>query len=232
MADVIADLSQQLNSPANNENLPYVQMRFGSVVAISAIDNTCTITLSGDTATQISGVKAISTFQPAVGDNVCVFKQGTDVVVMGKFQTSTASSFAYITNIVTANNVLTPGGFVNLSSSPNSVTITKRFAPSNLFIALSVTGWGDVTSTGFTSGVNISGVGDFITGAINLDLDLDTGGDVQTRTQRVPCVGSVVIAGIPTGSVTVTIRIRNHGGSGNLHVDTGDFYTLTVQEIL
>jgi hypothetical protein len=232
MADVIADLSQQLNSPANSENLPYVQMRFGSVVAISAIDNTCTITLSGDTATQISGVKAISTFQPAVGDNVCVFKQGTDVVVMGKFQTSTASSFAYITNVVTNVNAPAAGaGFTDLISVPNSVTITKKFAPSNLFIALSITGWADGGSAGFTSGVNISGVGDFITGALNLDIVNTVSGGVTLRTQRVPCVGSVVIAGVPTGSVTVKIRVRNHGAN-NLHIDTGDFYTLTVQEIL
>jgi hypothetical protein len=231
MADIISDLSQEMNSPAKAENLPYLQMRFGTVVAINSPDNTCTITLSGDTV-QIPGVKSVNTFQPAVGDNVVVFKQGSDVVVFGKFQTSTQNAYAQITNIVSANNVIAgPSGFVNLSSSPNSVTITKRYAPSNLFVSLSITGWGDVTSTGFTAAVNVAGT-DYVTGAINLDLRLDTGGNTNTTTQRVPCVGSTVIAGLPTGSTTVTIRIKNHGGSGNLHVDTGDFYTLTVQELL
>jgi hypothetical protein len=235
MADVITDLSQQLNSPANNENLPYVQMRFGVVTAIQPLDNTCTIQLSGDTATDISGVKAISMFQPVVGDTVVCFKQGTDVVVFGKVQTSTSTSYAQITNIVSFNNVIPgiPGGtgYFTLSSTPNSVNFTKRYANSNLFVSLSITGWGDVTSTGFTAGVNVGGA-DYITGAINLDLIPDGGGDITTRTQRVPCVGSTVIAGLSTGVHTIFIRIKNHNATGNLHVDTGDFYTLTVQEIL
>jgi hypothetical protein len=232
MADVITEVANQLTSPSNNENLPYVQMRFGVVTAINAPDNTCTIQLSGDTSLNISGVKALNTFQPAVSDVVCCLKQGTDVVVIGKFQSSTANSFAQITNIVSANNVIAgPSGFVNLSSVPNSVTITKKYAPSNLFISLSITGWGDVASTGFTAAVNINGT-DYVCAAINLDLRTDTGGDTNTMTQRVPCVGSTVVSGLPTGPTTVTIRIKNHGLVGNLHVDTGDFYTLTVQEML
>lgn len=232
MADVVADVAQIINGPQNAENLPYLQMRFGTVTAINAFGNTCTIQLSGDTGTSIPNVKSLTSFQPTVNDFVCVLKQGTDVVVIGKFNASTAGAFGQITNIVSTNNVIAgPSGFVNLSSTPNSLTITKKYAPSNLFVALTITGWGDVTSTGFTAGVNVAG-SDYTCAAINLDLTLDTGGDVQARTQRVPCVGSTVIAGLPTGSTTVTIRIRNHNGTGNLHVDTGDFYTLTVQEFL
>ncbi|HEY0108146.1 MAG TPA: hypothetical protein VGB67_00895, partial [Fibrella sp.] len=196
MADEVTELANQLTSPANAENLPYLQMRFGVVTAINPPDNTCTIQLSGDTSLNISGIKAISMFQPAVNDTVVCFKQGTDVVVFGKVQTSTSTNYAQITNIVSFNNVISgiPGGtgFFTLSSTPNSVNFTKRHVSSNLFVSLSITGWGDVTSTGFTSGVNVGGV-DYITGAINLDLTADSGGDTQSRTQRVPCVGSTVI---------------------------------------
>jgi len=232
MADVLAEIAQQINGPQNDQNLPYLQMRFGVVTAIFAGDNSCSVQLSGDTGTTVTGVKALNTYQPTVGDTVTIFKQGSDAVAIGKFNASPAASFAQITNIITANNVITgPSGFVNLSSSPNSVTITKKYSTSNLFVSLSITGWGDVTSTGFTAGVNVAGT-DYVCAAINLDLRITSGGQTMTTTQRVPCVGSTVIAGLPTGSTTVTIRIKNHNSSGNLHVDTGDFYTLTVQELL
>src|ERR1044071_7344201 len=224
MSSPITEVANQLNSPSNNENLPYVQMRFGLVTAINAPDNTCTIQLSGDTS--------LNTFQPAVNDNVCCLKQGTDVVVIGKFQSGTFNAFAQAQNFVTANNVLTTAGvFFDLSSTPNSVSITKRYATSNLFVNLSITGWADVISGGMIAAVQIFST-DYICGSVTMDRLVDSGGNTDLRSARLTASGSTVISGLGAGAITAKIRIKNNVAGSNLHVDTGDYYSLTIQEVL
>lgn len=232
MTEPIADVAQALLAPDMTADLPYAQLRQGVITAISASDNTASMYLSGDTSQVVTGVHFLNNFQPTVGDTVFVLKNGTDVIGLGKVGTGTFTAYGQAQNVVTANNVITStAGFFNLSSSPNSVTLTKRFSTSNLFVNLSVTGWADVISGGMTVAVNIGGT-DYICGSITLDRRSDSGGDTITTTQRVPAVGSTVITGVPAGSVTAIIRIRNNVAGSNLHVDLGDYYSLTVQEVL
>lgn len=228
----IADVAQELNAPERTQDLGYAQLRQGTVQAINPSDNTASIYLSGDTSVLITGVHFFNSFQPTVGDTIFLLKSGTDLIGVGKVGTGTFTAYGQAQNVVTANNVITStAGFFNLSSSPNSVTLTKRFSTSNLFVNLSVTGWADVISGGMTVAVNIGGT-DYICGSITLDRRSDSGGDTILTTQRVPAVGSTVITGIGAGSVTAIIRIRNNVAGSNLHVDLGDYYSLTVQEVL
>lgn len=232
MPDPVVDIANQLNSVSNNENLPYTQMRFGLVTAINPADNTCTIQLSGDTSLNIPGVKALNNFQPTVNDNVCCLKQGTDVVVIGKFQSGTFNAYAQAQNFVTANNVITTSGvFFDLSSTPNSVSMTKRYSTSNLFVNLAITGWADVISGGMITAVQIFAT-DYICGSVTMDRLVDSGGDTALRSARLTAVGSTVISGLGAGAITAKIRIKNNVAGSNLHVDTGDYYSLTIQEVL
>lgn len=230
--DPIVAVADQLNDPANGQNLQYAQLRQGVITAINAGDNSCSLNLSGDTTTVVASVKCLLSYQPVVGDTIWLVKSGSDLIGLGRVGLSTAGAYGQASNVVSSNNVITStAGFFNLVSTPNSVTLTKRFSTSNLFVNLSVTGWADVTSGGMTTAVSIGGV-DYICGSITLDRRSDSGGDTITTTQRVPAAGSTVIPNIPAGSVTAIIRIRNNVGGSNLHVDTGDFYSLTVQEVL
>ena len=232
--DPIADVAQTLMDPAQSQDLQYAQVRQAVVTAINPSDNTASMYLSGDTSAVVTGVHFLNNFQPTVGDTVFVLKQASDVIGLGKVGTGTFTAYGQAQNVVSANNVITvTGGFFTLSSSPNSVTLTKRYSTSNLFVNLSITGWADVISGGMTCAVNIGGT-DYICGSITLDRRpvFGGGGGTVDLTQRVPAVGSTVITGIPAGSVTALIRIRNNVAGSNLHVDLGDYYSLTVQEVL
>lgn len=229
MTDPIQQVADQINDPSSTANLQYASLRQGVVTAINASDNSFSMNMSGDTSTVIAGVKCLTSFQPTIGDTIWCLKQNTDVIGIGKVQTGTFTAFGQAQNQVTANNVILAGntGFFNLSSSPNSVTLTKRFSTSNLFVNMAITGWGDVAGGGFfQTAVNISGT-DYIVGGVGFNAFNGAG-----VAARVPAVGSTVIASLPAGSVTATIRIRNVTGTGNLHVDTGDYYSLTIQEVL
>jgi hypothetical protein len=232
--DPILQVSDEILSPQGTVDLGYCSLLQGVVTAINSADNTFTATLGGDTSATVPGIKSLMSYQPTVGDTVMCLKQKTDVIGLGKMATTTAQAYGQASNVVSANNVITStAGFFTLSSSPNSVTLTKRFSTSNLFVNLSVTGWADVISGGMTVAVNIGGT-DYICGSITLDRRpiFGGGGGIVDLTQRVPAAGSTVISGIPAGSVTAIIRIRNNVAGSNLHVDTGDFYSLTVQEVL
>ena len=228
--DTVTDIAYELNAPAPGGE--YAQLRQGTVQAINASDNTASIYLSGDTSVLITGVHFFNSFQPTVGDTIWLGKQGTDLIGIGKVGTGTFNSYGQIQGIP-FNNVILAGntGWFDLSAVPNSTSITKRYSTSNLFINLSVTGWCDVASGTLQVAAQI-GFTDYICGSVNLDMLIDTGGDTDQRTARIPAVGSTVVTGLGAGAHTVKIRIRNPTGTGNLHVDGGDFYTMTVQEVL
>lgn len=233
MTDPIVAVADQLNDPANGQNLQYAQLRQGVVTAISPTDNSLTMFLSGDTTTPVIGIKCLNTFQPTVGDTVWCLKSGSDIIGIGKVATGTQTAFGQAQNFVTSNNVITAGaaGFFTLVSSPNSVTLTKRFSTSNLFVNLSVTGYGDVASGGILEvAINIGGT-DYIVAAATI-VSYSNTLPTAWLSGRVTAAGSTVIPSLPAGSITALIRIRNVSTVGNLHVDTGDFYSLTVQEVL
>jgi hypothetical protein len=226
-------VADQILDPSMTQNLPYAALRQGVVTAINAADNTFTMYLSGDTSTAVSGIKCLTTFQPTIGDTIWCLKQGTDIIGIGKVAISTAQAYGQAQNFVTASNVITLGGvFFDLSSTPNSVTMTKRYSTSNLFINLAISGWCDVASGGLIAAVQI-GFTDYICGSITLDMLVDNGGDTDLRSARGTAVGSTVIPGVAAGSVTAKIRIRSGVGFPSvLKVDNADFYSLTVQEVL
>lgn len=232
MTDPVQQVADQILDPSMTQNLPYAQLRQGVVTAINSGDNTFTMYLSGDTSTAVSGIKCLTTFQPTIGDTIWCLKQGTDIIGIGRVATSTAQAFAQAQNFVTALNVITTAGvFFDLSSSPNSVTMTKRYSTSNLFVNLAISGWSDVTSGGLITAVQI-GASDYLCGAITLDMLVDNGGDTDLRSARGTAVGSTVIPGIAAGSVTAKIRIKNGVGGSHLHIDSADYYSLTIQEVL
>lgn len=229
-------VADQILDPSMTQNLPYAQLRQGVVTAINSADNTFTMYLSGDTSTAVSGIKCLTTFQPTAGDTIWCLKQGTDIIGIGRVAISTAQAYGQAQNFVSAGNLITTAGvFFDLSSTPNSVTLTKRYATSNLFVNLAISGWADVTSGGMTAAVQI-GFTDYICGSIGLDMLMDnrTGltGDTDLRSARGQAVGSIVIPGLAAGSITAKIRIRNGVIGSNLHIDSADFYSLTVQEVL
>lgn len=230
--DPILQVSDEILSPQATVDLGYCSLLQGVVTAISSADNTFTATLGGDTSAVVAGIKSLTSFQPTVGDTVMCLKQKTDVVGIGKVAISTAQAYGQAQNFCTGATVV--GAFtgntnyVNLGSTPNSVTLTKRFSTSNLFVNLSVTGWGDVTTGQIMQvAVNIGGV-DYSVAAANARSF--TGNAFVSAT--ITAAGSTVIPSIAAGSVTATIRVRNAVTTGNIHVDTGDYYSLTVQEVL
>jgi hypothetical protein len=232
MTDPVVAVAQQLNDPANGQGLQYAQMRQGVITAINASDNSCSLNLSGDTSTVVAGVKCLTTYQPVVGDTIWLLKSGTDLIGIGKVGQGTFTAYGQVQNFCTGTTVV--GAFtgstayVNLGSTPNSATLTKRFSTSNLFVAMSVTGWGDVaTGQILQTAVNISGT-DYSVAAANARSF--TGNSFVSAT--VTAAGTTVIPSIPAGSVTATIRVRNVVTTGNIHVDTGDYYSLTIQEVL
>jgi hypothetical protein len=228
----VTDIAQELNAPQRAEDLGYAQLRQGTVQAINAGDNTASVYLSGDTTVLMPGVHFLDSFQPTVGDTVWFLKSSTDMIGIGKVATTTAGGYAQIQGIP-FNNVILAGntGFFNLSASPFQTNITKRYSTSNLFVNLAVTGYNDVASGTLQVAVNTNFT-DYICGSITNDMIVDNGGDTQLRSSRGTATGSTVIPGLAAGVYTCTIRIRNPGGTGNLHVDGGDFYTMTVQEVL
>lgn len=232
MTDPIQQVADQIMDPAAMQNLQYASLRQGVVTAISPSDNSLTMYLSGDTSTAVSGIKCLISFQPTVGDTVWCLKQSTDIIAIGKIAVSTAGGFAQAQNFVTALNVITTAGvFFDLSSSPNSVTMTKRYSTSNLFVNLAISGWADVTSGGMQTAVQI-GASDYLLGSITLDMLVDNRGDTDLRSARGTAVGSTVIPSLAAGSITAKIRIKNGVGGSNLHIDSADYYSLTIQEVL
>jgi hypothetical protein len=232
--DPILQVSDQILDPQATVDLAYCSMLQGVVTAINSADNTFTANLGGDTSATVSGIKSLLSYQPTVGDTVMCLKQKTDVIGIGKVAVTTAQAYAQAQNFCTGTTVTGAFGsttaFVNLNTSPNSVTMTKRFSTSNLFVNFSLTGWADVQlSNIMTIAVNIGGT-DYICGAINL-----IGWPVSTpanTSDHGTAVGSTVISGIPAGSVTATMRVRCNNTTGNIHVDTSDFYSLTIREVL
>lgn len=230
--DPILQVSNEIQNPAQTQSLPYCSMVQAVITAIQAVDNTFTAFIGGDTSSVVSGLKMLTSFQPTVGDTVLCLKQGTDIFGIGKVAVGTFTAYGQAQNFCTGTTVVGAftgnTNFVNLNSSPNSVAVTKRFSTSNLLVNLSVTGWGDVT-TGqiMETAVNIGGT-DYIIGAANARSF--TGNSFVSGT--VTAVGSTVIPSLAAGSVTATIRVRNLVTTGNIHVDTSDFYSLTVQEML
>lgn len=236
MTDPIQQVADQIMDPAATQNLQYASLRQGVVTAIAPADNSLTMYLSGDTSTAVGGIKCLISFQPTVGDTVWCLKQGTDIIAIGKVAVSTAGGFAQAQNFVTALNVITTAGvFFDLSSTPNSVTMTKRYSTSNLFVNMAISGWSDVTSGGLITAIQI-GFTDYLLGGIALDLIMDnrTGltGDTDLRSARGTAVGSTVIPNLPAGSITAKIRVKNGVSGSNLHIDSADFYSLTIQEVL
>lgn len=230
--DPILQVSDQIMNPQSTVDLAYCSMLQGVVTAINAGDNTFSAYLGGDTSSAVTGIKCLVSFQPAIGDTVMCLKQKTDVIGIGKVATPTSGSWVQVQNFCTAVTVVGAftgnTNFVNLSSTPNSVTMLKRYPTSTLFVNLSVTGWGDVaTGQILETAVNIGGT-DYIVGAANARSFTGNGFSSATVT----AVGSTVIPSIAAGSVTVTIRVRNLVTTGNIHCDTGDYYSLTVQEVL
>jgi hypothetical protein len=232
MTDPIVAVAQQLNDPANGQNLQYAQLRQGVITAINAGDNSCSLNLSGDVTTTVAGVKCLLSYQPVVGDTIWLVKSGSDMIGLGKVGLSTAGAFAQAQNFVTASNVISSAGvFFDLSSTPNSVTMTKRFSTSNLFVNLSITGYADVISGGMIAAVQI-GATDYVCASITLDRLVDSASNTDLRSARGTAAGSTVIPSLAAGSVTAKIRIKNNVAGSNLHVDSGDYYSLTVQEVL
>lgn len=231
--DPILQVSDQLMSPVNVQDLTYCSFVQAVVTAINGADNTFSANIGGDATTVVAGIKSLTSFQPTVGDTVICLKQKTDVVGIGKVAVSTAQAYGQAQNYVTANNVITAGnpGFFTLTSSPNSATMTKRFSTSNVFVNLSLTGWGDVTTgVQLRTAVSVGGV-DYVVGAVTMVSYSNTLPTAWTS-PRGTAVGSIVIPGLAAGSVTALVRISNPTGVGNLHVDTGDFMSLTLQEVL
>jgi hypothetical protein len=232
VTDPIQAVADQILDPTATQNLQYASLRQGVVIAISPSDNSLTMYLSGDTSTAVSGIKCLISFQPTVGDTVWCLKQATDIIAIGKIAVSTAGGFAQAQNFVTASNVITTAGvFFDLSSSPNSVTMTKRYSTSNLFVNMAISGWCDVQSGGLQTAVQI-GASDYLLGSITLDMLVDNRGDTDLRSARGTAVGSTVIPSLPAGSVTAKIRIKNGVSGSVLKVDSADYYSLTIQEVL
>lgn len=232
--DPILQVSDEILSPQNTVDLAYCSMLQGVVTAINATDNTFTANLGGDTSATVAGIKSLMSYQPTVGDTVMCLKQKTDVMGIGKVAVGTFTAFAQAQNFCTGTTVTGAFGsttaFVNLNTSPNSVTFTKRFSTSNLFVNFSLTGWADVQlSNIMQTAINIGGT-DYVCGAINL-IGWPSSTPANTSDHGT-AVGSIVIPNIPAGSVTATMRVRNNNTTGNVHVDTSDFYALTIQEVL
>lgn len=232
MTDPIGDVVQTILDPANDLNQPYTQLRQAVVQAITPGNNTADLYLSGDTTALVTGVHFLNNFQPTVGDTVFVLKSKTDVIGLGKVSTATAGGYAQIQG-VPFNNVILAGntGFFNLSASPFQTTFTKRYSTSNLFINMACTGYHDVASGTLQIACNLNFT-DYIAGAVTNDMIVDNGGNTQLRSSRGTATGSIVAFGLAAGSYTATFRIRNPAGTGNMHVDGGDFYTMTIQEVL
>jgi hypothetical protein len=233
MTDPIAAVADEITTPELGQNLQYAQLRQGVITAINASDNSCTLLLSGDTSTPVPGVKCLRSYQPVVSDTIWALKSGTDLLGLGTVNAGTFTAYAQAQNFVTSNNVISAAGFFTLTSSPNSVTLTKRYATSNLLVTMSITGWGDNNVGGgqiLETAISIGGT-DYIVGACNCTSYSNTL-PAAWVSPRVTATGSTVIPSIAAGSVTAVIRIRNLTAVGNIHVDTGDFYSLTVLEIL
>jgi hypothetical protein len=232
MTDPIVAVADQLNDPANGQNLQYAQLRQGVVAAINAPDNSCSMYLSGDTTTLVVGIKCLNSFQPTVGDTMWIVKSGSDMIVLGKIGIGTNVAYAQVRGNPTSVLLLTTGGFITIPGSGTN-TIVKRYATSNLVISATCTGWANATGAQLQLGVNISGTV-YTIGTYPFDIQTIGGGGSGTTnfTQRGVATGSTVIPSLAAGSYNCIVQVTNGSGAGTIQVNTGDWYSMTVTEQL
>lgn len=86
----------------------------GTITAITTASSqtTCTVTLGGDTTTTIPGVRKMDFYSPVVGDVVQIIMQGTEILILGRVDSTTTGS---------ANGWITPSLGSGFSSSANPV---------------------------------------------------------------------------------------------------------------
>jgi hypothetical protein len=232
VTDPIAGVAQQISSPENDQNLDYAQLRQGVVIAISAPDNSCTMYLSGDTTTQVPGIKCLNSFQPVVGDTLWVVKNKSDMIGIGKVGSGTNTAFAQIQGNPNAVMLLTTGGFTTVAGS-TSPTLTKRFSTSNLAVSATCTGWANATGAQLQLGVKIDATV-YTVGTYPFDIQTIGGGGSGTTnfTQRGVATGSIVVPSLAVGAHSVTLQVTNGSGTGIIQVNQGDWYSMTITEQL
>lgn len=232
MTDPIGDAAQQIVSPAATQNLGYVQLRQGVVIAINAPDNSMTMYLSGDTTTQVPGIKCLNSFQPRVGATLWVLQNGSDMIGIGEVGIATNTAYAQIQGNPNAVMLLTTGGFTQIAGSATS-TLTKRYATSNLTVSATCTGWANATGAQLQLGVNIDGT-IYTVGTYPFDIQTIGGGGsgVTNFTQRGVSTGSIVVPSLAAGNHSVALMVTNGSGTGVIQVNAGDWYSMTVTEQL
>lgn len=119
-----------------------------------------------------------------------------------------------------AAGTTTSATYVNLPGPP-TVTITKAYLNTRLFIALTATIQSSLANTSARLAVNISGVGD---------------GDIaqlviNPASTHLQVAGSAIFPAAVMGSVTVTGRWRRVAGGGTLTVGTDDWVSISVMEV-
>lgn len=130
--DYAEDLIQQ---QATN----YVRQNKGQVTATSAATRTVTVTVGGDTDTEIAGVKYDANYIPQVGDVVLIHQTGPgDLRVTGRVnEAGSANVFAGFqsafigttetTTSSTYGNLTTPGPQVGVTIGPSGVLLVGIF---------------------------------------------------------------------------------------------------------
>jgi hypothetical protein len=233
MTDPIADAAQALQDPEATQNLTYAQLRQGVVTDINAAGNTCTLTLSGDTANPVTGVKCLSYYQPVVGDTIWCMKQGTDILGLGRIDIGTNTVYGQLQGFCSSFALLTSSSFVALPTAINTVSVTKRYATSVLNVQMAVTGWANATGAQLQCAVNILGT-NYVVGGVSFDIQTIGGGGSGTTnfTQRCTATGSIVIPSLASGTYTLGITVRNASATGTIQVNTGDWYSMTAVEQL
>jgi hypothetical protein len=81
----LAELSKAMQKMARDAAAGGFEIRKGEIAAISDTTSppTCSINISGDTATLINGVAIMQSYAPQIGQTCLVAKQGADVFLLG-----------------------------------------------------------------------------------------------------------------------------------------------------
>lgn len=152
LADQIRALAAEIAKQTLLES-DYLTLRKGTVISLETTSSppTVTVQISGDTSTNIPGVRYYEHYPPAVGDVVHLGKQGTDLVAMGKIaeqhsetdwtQVTLNSGFSHNGNgngNLEVRRVFDRGAFrvefrggVNRSSGTAIATLDAKYRPVN-----------------------------------------------------------------------------------------------------
>ena len=217
--DLIGIGAQSIVERSKSLGLVWVK-RLATVVDGTTDSANVSILFDGDTVNNVAasmvgplptGTRVYVDIVPPAGNFICGLV--TDEPNPALFASSS-------TNAAFAAGTTTSATYVNLPGPP-TVTITKAYTNTRLFVTFTATLTSTLTNTSVRFAVNIPGVGD---------------GDIaqlviNPATTHLQVAGSGIYSAAVSGSLTLTGRWRRVAGGGTLTVGTDDWVSISVMEV-